>query len=301
MAETTSFLLTTPKDIRMRIMREAGLYRECPIRISQERHRFSSRIFTPAWHSTWPCPELHSQRHGALDTFCGHPRLPVALLRVCQQFYREGANILYGENEFIIGCLQASAIQAIKDLSQRSKSILRKLHIFFGNPDYSHGALDMEYDRTIDADSADFHTALHRLQGLCDLFSCHIRPGQLDLKISFSVSSIEGGLVILRSLHRTPPLSQVSFCTKIEGLNRLNSRWQGLLRQHARELIHRSQNRFPFERLPNEIQFMILHHVATTKSPIVFDRLSPHHRSITMAAAVNVKEEIPLGKFVNAL
>jgi hypothetical protein len=211
----------------MRIMRQAGLYRECPIRISQERHRFSSRIYPPEWPFRRPCRAFPSQRHGALDPFCGHPRLPVALLRVCQQFYREGANILYGENEFIIGCLQAGAIQAIKDLSQRSKSILRKLHISFGNPDYSHGALNMDYDRTIDADSTDFHTALHRLQGLCDLFSCHIRPGQLDLEISFGVSSIEGGLMILRSLHRTPLLSQVSLCTRIKGLNRLNSRWQG--------------------------------------------------------------------------
>src|SRR5262245_61198494 len=112
MAETTSFLLTTPKDIRMQIMRQASLYRECPIWISQERQRLSPG-FNPRCLS-WECTAL-SPDYDDLDPFCRHPRLPVALLRVCRQFYREGADILYGENEFIVGCLQTGDIQAIKN------------------------------------------------------------------------------------------------------------------------------------------------------------------------------------------
>jgi hypothetical protein len=154
--------------------------------------------------------------------------------------------------------------------------MLRRLHISFGPPNSQQLFIIKGEHWMMDTNSVVFLATLRQLQGLCDLFSRHIRPGQLDLEISFSAANIESGLAILRSLHHIPPVQQVSFSTRksrIEGLGRLNSNWQGLLRQHARELIHRPLSQSQFERLPNEIQLMILYHVVTTKLPIHYDRL----------------------------
>ena len=247
-------------------MRQAGLYRPCRIYISRERRSYKS--FGQIW-LLGPCTKPPSgycfsfSPYGDSSPRCEHSRLPVELLRVCRRFYQEAVDILYGENRLIVDCPDAGAFQAIKRLSQRSKSALRKLHILFETP--------KSQDR--------FLAALQQLKDLCDSFSCHVRPGQLDLEVLFSVSSIECGSAILRSLQPLPPLSQLSFCTIMGDPSVLNSQWQGILRQRGRELIWacRPLKQFPFKCLPREIQFKILHHVVVTESPIPYYRLSAVH------------------------
>lgn len=283
----------------MRILRHSGLYRECPIQISREWKRLSGLPRDASCWDPWKCTanpgrRLVMRHHSSPP--CWHPTLPVAVLRVCRQVYEEGVSILYGENRFIVDCLPPDAVKRIRGLSLRSKSYLRYLHVFVGSslahdlfmqPRFADGDWDPFYGKALESNTGImkangyvFPWAIKQLKDLCESISSHVRPGQLDLEVSFSIDSTEGGLNILKCLQSLPQVSQLSFCTRIGGdewvkyqgqeMLKANVQWQEILRKHARAMIKERPLAlpFPFERLPREIQLQILRLVVVTDSAI---------------------------------
>ena len=222
----------------------------------------------PEWyHLAWQCPLAplsHVESGEEPDsaetiTFCLHPALPVALLRVCQQFYEDGTSVLYGDNSFIICCGDGRATAALQHLSHRSLAALRRLHIAFGD-EMAYVRFHFTGAMVFQPNDKSCLSYASELTVLCDLLRSGVPDGQLDPEFLFSAVDMDVASMVMKPLLRLPALSQLSFCGQLERSLDRNYRCQALFRRYADLLIvlTKPAKTFRFEHLPLELQDSIL-------------------------------------------
>ena len=252
-----------PIAILGRIFAIAGLKRPCPIVPGFERPRLwsywmmSFQMSQMSLHRQHQC-SLHNARNpnglsnGSVKprwNLCTHAKLPISLLRVNRNFYSIASMLLYGGNTFVFETCARDVATMTAMAGALSK--IRRLHF--------HVMRRWEQPPTETVKSLWF---------ICDVLSSHMQPGQLRLTLQADDWDGWETDLIMTPLLQLPRLKDVAIQIPFRGVRDEHAEIQALLDKRCRQFIgHTVDARFPFEKLPVEIQLMVLNHTELVTAP----------------------------------
>jgi hypothetical protein len=256
------------------------LYRpHCPIGFAEERTR----------RTVWNEEELETlsetdcqgfipldQHPNWLGRPCGHGRIPVELFRTCHQLREECETILYGENNFYIGCYSPGAYNIVCGLRTSALQNIRGLDVLIDRQNINWQEENPEL------------TPLQQARvwyDLCALLATRLRPNTTSLGVYFRMRCINDAELIMSRLRTVnmPALRDLNFSKEwpradidlaqlnydlaqanddpIRIVNNLLARdrpLQSIYRSTAMKLMQPTGHSFPLQRLPVELQTTLL-------------------------------------------
>ena len=247
-----------PKEIRLQIYRFCNIVRVCPIDLAGvvRRHRSKCNVVENSLR-------LQESRHGG--RICGeytecwtgvtymdhglHSPLPVQLLRVCRVMCDEITPILYGENVFKIKLQQPLGAENLANLNQKALKSLRYFHIRLHKCDAPKGR------------TASYESLLERLEKISRILAANVPPFQMKFSFESNFTDSEMIQEVISFLKYLPKMKDCA----VSLLPYRNKELSDIAKKVALDLMGcsittgaSSESHFPFNRLPEELQILIL-------------------------------------------
>ncbi|GAD95304.1 hypothetical protein NFIA_033410 [Paecilomyces variotii No. 5] len=255
MAAPKTFL-DLPEHVRVRIYEYCGLIRSCPVDVAYEKARSKSRnrsacIDDPDkremvgnWNTTFGARE------------CDHPPLPFNIFRVSQAVYRDAFTAFYSKNKFRVLLRRRSDLLTFRNLAARGLKHIRSIHVDLQTYD----------NRTIKVDMAevDCHRAC---LNLWRIFSALLVAGMPKLRyfsIKCRVKDPETAVAVAETIEDFPVLAGCSFFFNALPLPDVIAVAKRAT-EYATTVVKDSSQSFPFQKLPKELQIMVLRHLLTVR------------------------------------
>lgn len=192
--------------------------------------------------------------------------MAVQLLRVCHSLTKEGTQILYGENYFLITFATSTASTYIDLLLLNANALrtMRRIGIVLlrsinrddrcASAVYPFLALDMRFMHV-----PDVLLAFYRI---CEILGQNLEPRAVEIDFASRVGTVKAARRMLGALSHLSEIKEVTIDLGDISMPTAGSRRiQGLLNAFGNTVTSYNQDQsFPFERLPVELQSMVLSH-----------------------------------------
>ncbi|KAL5336570.1 hypothetical protein BJX70DRAFT_372319 [Aspergillus crustosus] len=251
----TNFL-DLPDEIKLKILKYAGLIRPCLISVTHEYHRFkheggSCRNRNPAhrarlgWTGSWVSPYYGPS--------CDHPALPVNVFLVSRAVHRELAALFFAHNRFTIDIIGKSEFNLFNAMTRQGLQTLRYLHLDLGSRHHRYLKISDGVHKTMMNIWIRFCANSREKMRALRYFSMKCKVKELD--------------VASRLMCIMDPFPALAHCA-FHFNNSRDDDIQPVLKRAAWRLTGNLLDKppFPFKRLPKEVQLMILEYVLVDQS-----------------------------------
>ncbi|KAL4782181.1 hypothetical protein BJX76DRAFT_298337 [Aspergillus varians] len=246
--------LDLPEDIKIRILKYAGLLRSCLINFAYERNRLKLdrgmcnngnpvRMTRLSWTGKWVSPY-----HGA----CDHPKLPVGVFLVSHAVRQELGALFFAHNRFSIYLHGRQEYRLFNAATKWGLLHLRHLHLNLGGPGRFLKLGRGVHRTTLKIWTQFCQNARERMPALSH-FSMKCKVKELD--------------VASRLMCIMDPFPTLSHCA-FHFSELQDDDIQPVIKRAAWRLTDNLNGKppFPFTKLPNEVQLMILEHLLIKRS-----------------------------------
>ncbi|KAL4884239.1 hypothetical protein BJY04DRAFT_16221 [Aspergillus karnatakaensis] len=247
--------LDLPEDIKIRILKYAGLIRPCLINIAYEQHRRKAdgetcsngnpvRMSRLGWTGTWISPYY--------GPTCDHSSLPVGALQASHAAHRELGALFYAHNHFTIDLCGKAEFDMFNYVTRSGLQHLRHLHLDLGTR-----------NRYLKLSGGVHRTLLGVWMKFC-ADSRERMPALRNFSLKCKVKELEVASRLMCIMDPFPTLAHCAFHFNSTPDDDIRP----VLRRAAWRLTGKLDERppFPFAKLPKEIQLMILEYVLVGQS-----------------------------------